>query len=413
MHGAEVVGAGAALLGQEENEMRRVFVVAFVAVLALAGGANAGLSGNLFKDGNFENNSYLKNSSSLDALGNMIPIQRFNKDADWGLWEAIYGVPSLGGGFSTMDNPRDPADPRPLTRDGRDVGNYNISVDPTNPSNHVMENVNFRPCAAQWVKAPALQKSGPVSFSFDFNYQAWLPGFFGDFIEVAVYGLNFQPVHDVGIMYSPVSRDFDMGPGSFLLPMGDFNDDPAGLDGQVLERFDYGGWFTDGRPDRGGTNGWKHVTSSDPNSGWYALDPDNQGRVVVNTSMAQTYQYYAISIYTQTYGEKQFEFVTGAIIPTFAMAFDNFDFRMTTAMLADVNLDGARNALDISSFIQRVTAGPYQIEADCNQDGAVNALDIAKFIYYVTGGTGDAGLVPEPVTLGLLALGAMGLMRRP
>ena len=53
-------------------------------------------------------------------------------------------------------------------------------------------------------------------------------------------------------------------------------------------------------------------------------------------------------------------------------------------LIADVNLDGIVNFLDISPFIGLLTTGTYQLEADVNQDGLVNFLDISVFIGELT-----------------------------
>ena len=55
-----------------------------------------------------------------------------------------------------------------------------------------------------------------------------------------------------------------------------------------------------------------------------------------------------------------------------------------SALLGDVNRDGAVNFLDLSAFIAVLSAGEFQIEADVNQDGVVNFLDIAPFISLLT-----------------------------
>lgn len=83
---------------------------------------------------------------------------------------------------------------------------------------------------------------------------------------------------------------------------------------------------------------------------------------------------------------------------------------VTTLLLADVNLDGMVNALDISPFVQRLIHWSYQDEADCNQDGAVNALDISPFVAYLI--RGAVRVVPEPTTLILLSIGAAASVRR-
>ena len=59
-------------------------------------------------------------------------------------------------------------------------------------------------------------------------------------------------------------------------------------------------------------------------------------------------------------------------------AFEN-DF-----LIADVNLDGIVNFLDIAPFIAILTNNTYQIEADVNQDGVVSFLDISFFITELT-----------------------------
>ena len=53
-------------------------------------------------------------------------------------------------------------------------------------------------------------------------------------------------------------------------------------------------------------------------------------------------------------------------------------------LLGDTNLNGEVNFLDIASFIEILTSGPFLAEADTNQDGGVNFLDIASFIAILT-----------------------------
>lgn len=49
-------------------------------------------------------------------------------------------------------------------------------------------------------------------------------------------------------------------------------------------------------------------------------------------------------------------------------------------LLGDVNLDGSVNLLDVTPFVDLVTAGTFQCEADVNEDGAVNLLDVNPFV---------------------------------
>ena len=53
-------------------------------------------------------------------------------------------------------------------------------------------------------------------------------------------------------------------------------------------------------------------------------------------------------------------------------------------LIADVNLDGIVNFLDIAPFIAILTNNTYQLEADVNQDGVVSFLDISFFITELT-----------------------------
>jgi hypothetical protein len=91
--------------------------------------------------------------------------------------------------------------------------------------------------------------------------------------------------------------------------------------------------------------------------------------------------------------------------------------------LGDVNLDQAVNGLDVSSFVERVVSGLYQVEADLDGDGFVNGLDVTPFVDAVVSGGAPvvAGTrsVPEPATtalagIGMLVLiGCVGRRRRP
>lgn len=55
------------------------------------------------------------------------------------------------------------------------------------------------------------------------------------------------------------------------------------------------------------------------------------------------------------------------------------------ALKGDVNLDGAVNLLDVSSFVDRIASGQFQLEADCNCDGFVNLLDVPTFVGILNG----------------------------
>ena len=66
-------------------------------------------------------------------------------------------------------------------------------------------------------------------------------------------------------------------------------------------------------------------------------------------------------------------------------------------ILGDINRDGQGDFLDISPFIQTLSAGVFQVEADIDQNGVVNFLDISPFINllannFPSGASGDDGI---------------------
>ncbi len=54
-------------------------------------------------------------------------------------------------------------------------------------------------------------------------------------------------------------------------------------------------------------------------------------------------------------------------------------------LLGDTNLDGSIDLLDVSPFVDVLSAGSYQAEADIDCNGEVNLLDVAPFIDLLTG----------------------------
>ena len=66
-----------------------------------------------------------------------------------------------------------------------------------------------------------------------------------------------------------------------------------------------------------------------------------------------------------------------------------FDFSILVSLnscvlLADVNLDGQVNLLDVAPFVGLVSNGQFQPEADINQDGSVDLLDVSLFVNLLT-----------------------------
>jgi hypothetical protein len=418
----------------------RASVMMLVALL-VSSAYGATMSGNLIQGGDFETTAYFKQTATPDGGGvdGTAPIQnhRFSQGYDVGRWLTHWGQPSLagppysnpapnppyeaaGGGFSTYDNPRDPALDLAGNGDGynsmmqENIGNMNRSLDPLRSGNHILDNTMFYPTFGTCVAAPANQVRGPLEFSFDFFYDDWDDADTANnhVVEVRLYGLNFLPTNDTAI--------FGTSPGTLFWPLGpDPVNSPVG-DGQLITRFRWGGYYTDPGNQGGGiddTGGWQVVDVSTPDVLW-----DQTTGVIRVTSVDHPYgwDYYVLSVSAVAYTEGHEYFWlydVGRVTDTFTQGFDNFNVKVLTALLGDVNIDGNVNALDISSFVGRLTTGVYQPEADINQDAAVNALDISGFISCLTGGACGAGqaggsVVPEPATLGMMLVAAGALRRR-
>lgn len=52
----------------------------------------------------------------------------------------------------------------------------------------------------------------------------------------------------------------------------------------------------------------------------------------------------------------------------------------------DINLDGSVDLLDVTPFVNLITAGGFQAEADINLDGVVDLLDVGPFVAILSGG---------------------------
>jgi hypothetical protein len=87
------------------------------------------------------------------------------------------------------------------------------------------------------------------------------------------------------------------------------------------------------------------------------------------------------------------------------------DTHIPASELADVNLDGVVNGLDVGPFVDTLLSGKDDWTADMNGDGIVNGLDVDPFVAAVVGGTQP---ISEPSTflLALVAVGVVGAWRK-
>jgi len=341
--------------------MKRFMLVLAVGVGMAVSPATFGvLSGNLIQGGDFEGDpeTIFKQHATPDGGGptgdDPIVNHCFSHDYDLGKWLTHWGPPSLaeppfvagqdaGGGFSLHDDPRDivALDQTVGNNNGynslfkEDIGNVNRSIDPLDPTqtNHVLDVVDFRPTFGQYVAAPAEHVAGSIKFSFDFFYEDWddLDSTNAHYAEVNVYGLNFLPTNGTSI--------FGSGAGSFQRPLGgDPINAPVG-DGEMLARFNWGGWYTDPTPVGGGiddTGGWVTVDSDDPTGLW-----DDASWHYLSMMPSKSWDYYAIVVDAAAYHEAHLYFWyydKGRVTDTFYMGFDNFELRVTVPEPATVGL---------------------------------------------------------------------------
>ncbi|MCC7145426.1 MAG: hypothetical protein IT443_03195 [Phycisphaeraceae bacterium] len=405
--------------------MRRLLGIGLALGLLIQGGwASAVLSGNLVGGGDFENTSYLVNETSPDA----IPPHRFSQTYDMSRWISHWGPPGNPGGlggFSTYNNPRNLAETGgDGTQTASNLGNMNRSVDPTNANNHIMEAVMFRPSMVQWIAAPANQKPGPMSFSYDFLMDFGYDNTTDLWGRVYVYGMNYLPPNDVTFFRSPAPG----APGATDVYDPALNPD----DGAELFHNTYGTWI------QGATNGidppfqyynvWQHYDTDEYlNEGDGPIEPDGSpdyqwwGGHLITTELTETFAYYVVAVYPLVYDESDpyFWLYGGKIADEFCFGFDNFELQVSVQIRGDFNDDGVVTLSDINPFKLALADTPaWQAQypgipldlVDPNDDGVITLSDINPFKAILTGSSG--AIIPEPATASLLAIGALALIRR-
>jgi len=150
-----------------------------MAVCLLIGSpAWAVLSGNLMGGGDFEDTSYLKLADSprtqaeIDALANPVRAWQFHQggiaapgEPNEGEWFDDFGKWMGAFGMSTVNSPR-------TSFPGTVPAMTNVSL---SGGNHFMEATFSRPWAGQIIKAPAGQIPGAAKLDFDFYFHYWDP----------------------------------------------------------------------------------------------------------------------------------------------------------------------------------------------------------------------------------------------
>lgn len=397
-----------------------------VAVMLMASPmALAALSANLIGGGDFEDPSttafvgasgtvvdykYWKREHSprtqAEIEANTAPVRawQFHRDYDLGRWMPVWGVRTDDSydaqrGIGTFAQPR-----TYWSESGgwsEKVNYVNVSVDPENPGNHVMEGVAFRSWIGMFIQAPANQVPGLARFDFDYYLKYWIPPGVSD-------GPNGMQAVIYGVPESALPTwDMRWGPGTTTaVGFG-----PAGST-KLYSTPLWANWVypnphytaygaIDIRAPEFPAGQWQSLSD-----GVTAPIPGTQETRYTDGSFQidEVFPYYYIEVWLCTYSESHEYFWMYGRRPTdvFTVAIDNVSLRVTTLLRGDVNLDGLVNALDISPFVARLTQGSYQAEADINGDHLVNALDISGFVTcLVNGGCAGQGgsLVPEPASM--------------
>lgn len=402
--------------------------VLFVAAL-FANTAFASLSDNLIPNGDFEDFSttnfvggdgdvldwsWIKSKDSprseSEVSGGTPPVRawQFHADYDLGRWIGPWGSSAGDGGITTWD------DPRAAYLLGESVYTQNISIDPLNPGNHVLDGVAFRTCVGIFLPAPEHHVAGPATIDFDYYWNNWTglpPGTAGT-DAASIFSVVISGVHEADLP-TPLDR---YSPDADLADWG-----PSGAD--LL-------WYSPNWSEWG----WTGPGSDEPaitslGDQWNDFSDDHPDRATFD--IAQTYDYYYMEVYQIMYSELHpyFFIYGGRPTDSFALGVDNIDLRVSVTpplVPGDFDRSGIVDTQDINPFILGLTniqgwmnqyllpgedAGEVMCGLDINGDCIWNTEDINPFIGILTGG-GEATIIPEPASLAVLLCGAAGLMRR-
>jgi len=398
-----------------------------VCVMALLLGSSASygvLSSNLLPNGDFEDNSYLKLEDSprtqaeIDAGAQPVRDTQFHPggiaaagEPHAGEWFDDYGKWIGQWGISTMDDPRingihEPTDSQP----------HNVSVDPFNPGNHVMEAARFRGGVATIVPAPVNHVAGTASIDFDYYFKDWtidalgLDGWDAPVaMHVWVYGVpdgmlptaldrvegytlaSFTTPADYLPLYTKsfVSPEYNIwayptynpyNPGGESDPTKSGWTDPDSPTTPILwQAADADGLDPTGAPIESPVkdprNGWNHPMSggtSDPLPGhpdpgtpvadqWWSFS--TVFPQLVEFEIDQAYDYYFVRAQLRVFAEPHLYYFMGWPTDAMGVAIDNIELQVQISVPGDFNNDGMCSLLDINDFVTAIVDMPAYLAA--------------------------------------------------
>jgi hypothetical protein len=255
------------------------------------------------------------------ALG-ALPVRawQFHPQFDLGRWLGQWTRGHVGSGFDTVGTFTLFDDPRAARAAGQMNYDQNVSLDPLDSGNHVMEAVSFRGGIGVYIQAPGGQTAGPATLDFDYYFADWT-------CTSADHGnvCGQAPVRLTGWVWGVTQEQ---------LP--DWPDRTMGMDADMVNAILHDGssgtlpytlLFESHRWNTFGPSNDPQVTTQpvEPLE-WRTLSDDYAGEF----DLDQTFPYYFVQLQMNVFSEQDPKWFTGDL-PTdsFSLAVDNVDFRMS------------------------------------------------------------------------------------
>ncbi|MCC7203527.1 MAG: hypothetical protein IT441_00475 [Phycisphaeraceae bacterium] len=379
-----------------------------------------------------------RTAEEISAGANPVRAWQFHPQFDLGRWMTVWGVGPSGDYDNQIGITTQP-DPRSLYQNNAwvdSVNNQNISVDPFNAGNHVMEGVTFRSWMGQFVEAPNRQTTGTAQIDFDYYIKYWNPDPDAPVILHAyVYGLPEAGLPTWQQRWGPGSHDIGTTPNltgwDLLYSSPHWSNWGGNLADNGFVQIAYGSPFT---PQ------WRTL-SDGVTSTVMGSDPAEYLYTDGSFNLGQTYAYYYVEFWLCVYSEPHpyFWLYGGRPADEFSVAVDNVSLEMARIpfLPGDMNLDDVVNVQDINPFVQVLgSEAAYKAylatrlatlgldpslvdqvfdEVDPNQSGVINVQDINPFVALLAGSGVDAAqlaVIPEPASLSLLVLAGLTRLAR-